>query len=166
MAKNIFMYLFIFAVLIIIYQFVNSKNYLQDVDSKIAKYEVREQTYKDSIIALQDANFDLQNFSLDFNDDAMTYFEDQGYRIAELVPFIKDELYKLNSYEGDDHPIVPYASMTDNKMMINSVKLLNHKWIIANFTDGEYWGEMLLAYEIIDKEELKFTLIDYLMYRP
>ena len=30
------------------------------------------------------------------------------------------------------------------RMMINGVKMLNHKWAIADFTDGKYWGQILL----------------------
>ena len=164
MRSRIFMYLFIFSLLLILFQFMNSKSIIEDYDKKLSKLEEKEVVYKDSIKKLEDQNFELMRFSLEFNDDAMSYFEDQGYKISELVPFIKDELYKLNVYEGDDHPLVPYASMTGNKMMINSIKLLNHRWIITDFSDGKYWGEMLLTYEITDKQELKFKLLDYLMY--
>ena len=164
MKSRIFMYLFIFSLLLILFQFMNSKSIIEDYDKKLTKLEEKEVVYKDSIKKLEDQNFELMRFSLEFNDDAMSYFEDQGYKISELVPFIKDELYKLNVYEGDDHPLVPYASMTGNKMMINSIKLLNHRWIITDFSDGKYWGEMLLTYEITDKQELKFKLLDYLMY--
>lgn len=164
MKSRVFMYLFIFSLLLILFQFMNSKSIIEDYDKKLSRLEVKESVYKDSIIKLKDENFELMRFSLEFNDDAMSYFEDQGYKVSELVPFIKDELYKLNVYEGDDHPLVPYASMTGNKMMINSIKLLNHRWIITDFSDGKYWGEMLLTYEITDKQELKFKLLDYLMY--
>lgn len=164
MKSRIFMYLFIFSLLLILFQFMNSKSIIEDYDKKLTKLEERETVYKDSIKKLEDINFELMRFSLEFNDDAMSYFEDKGYKISELVPFIKDELYKLNVYEGDDHPLVPYASMTGNKMMINSIKLLNHRWIITDFSDGKYWGEMLLTYEITEKQELKFKLLEYLMY--
>jgi len=164
MKSRIFMYLFIFSLLLILFQFVNSKSIIEDYDKKLTKLEERETVYKDSITSLKDDNFELMRFSLEFNDDAMSHFEDQGYKISELVPFIKDELYKLNVYEGDDHPLVPYASMTGNKMMVNSLRMLNHKWIIADFSDGKYWGEMLVSYEITDKQELKFKLLDYFLY--
>lgn len=164
MKSRIFMYLFIFSLLLILFQFVNSKSIIEDYDKKLTKLEEREVVYKDSVTSLKDENFELMRFSLEFNDDAMSYFEDQGYKISELVPFIKDELYKLNVYEGDDHPLVPYASMTGNKMMVNSLRMLNNKWIIADFSDGKYWGEMLVYYEITDKQELKFKLLDYLLY--
>ena len=161
------MYLFIFAVLIIIFQFVNSRNILGDYEEKINRFEEKEEMYQDSVRAMGDENFELMRFQLEFNEEAMTKLENRGYKISELVPFIKDELIKLNIYEGEDHPIVPYASMTGNKMMINEIKLLNDKWIIANYSDGQNWGEMLLEYQILDteeKDELVFNLLAYNYY--
>ena len=164
MKGRIFMYLFIFSLLLILFLFMNSKSIIEDYDKNLSKMEANAVVYQDSIKTLKDENFELMRFSLEFNDDAMSYFEDQGYKISELIPFIKDELYKLNVYEGDDHPLVPYASMTGNKMMINSIRLLNNRWIIADFSDGKYWGEMIMTYEITDNQELKFKLLDYLLY--
>ncbi|MEZ4856018.1 MAG: hydrolase [Gelidibacter sp.] len=145
---------------------MNSKSVLESYEKQLTHLEKKEKAYKDSIATLQDQMTDLKLFDLKYNDDALDYFENQGYNALELIPFIKDELYKLNNYEGDDHPIVPYASMTGNKMMINNIRLLNHKWIIANYSDGKYWGEMLIKYTVSDKKELKFEVLDYLMYRP
>lgn len=164
MKSRIFMYLFIFSLLLILFLFMNSKSIIEVYDKNLTKMEAKAIVYEDSIKTLKDENFELMRFSLEFNDDAMSYFEDQGYKISELIPFIKDELYKLNVYEGDDHPLVPYASMTGNKMMINSIRLLNNRWIIADFSDGKYWGEMIMTYEITDKQDLKFKLLDYLLY--
>ena len=39
---------------------------------------------------------DLMYFNLENNDDALSYFERDGYDTSELIPFIKDEIYKLN----------------------------------------------------------------------
>ena len=56
--------------------------------------------------------------------------------------------------------------MTEGKILINKVRLLNHKWIIADFTDGTFWGQMFLTYEIVDKKELKFNRVEYFLYPP
>ncbi|WP_343798184.1 hydrolase [Gaetbulibacter jejuensis] len=166
MKSRIFMYLFIFSVLLIIFQYVNSKNILDVYEKDINILKEKVDKYEAEISSLTEKNSELMHFNIDNDDDALTYFEDRGYDTETLIPFIKDELYKLNVYEGDDHPIVPYASMTDSKMSINTVKVLNHKWILADFTDGKHWGQMFLTYEIIDQEELKFKLVEYFLYRP
>ena len=90
-------------------------------------------------------------------------FENDGYDTTELIPFIKDEIYKLNERK-DVHPLVPYVSMTEGRMLINKVKLLNHKWIIADFSDGKYWGELLITYYINNNQKLIFNLVESFMY--
>lgn len=164
MKAKIFMYVFIFTVLLLIFQFVNSKNILEVYEVDIKKAQDRAEVYKDSIGVLNETISEMRLFDLQFDDDALDYFENAGYNSMELIPFIKDELYKLNDYKGDDHPIVPYVSMTNSKMMINSIRLLNHKWLIANFTDGKHWGQMFLTYELVDGKELKFKMEEYFMY--
>lgn len=166
MKGKIFMYLFLFSLLLVIFQYVNSKRILENYEKKANTAQEVVKAYKDSIMALEDENLELLYFNVENNDDALSYFEDSGYDTRELIPFIKDELRKLNVYEGDDHPIIPYASMTDAKIMINKVKLLNHKWIIADFSDGKFWGELFLTYEITEEQELKFRLVEYFMYPP
>lgn len=158
------MYLFIFSILLVIFQYVNSKNILESYRVKIEKNEAKVQKYKDSIVKLDDFISELKLFDLEYDDSALEYFESKGYRSLELIPFIKDEIYKLNNYEGEEHPLVPYASMTKNKVMINSIRLLNHKWLIADFSDGKHWGQVLLAYEFVDGKELRFELLKYFMY--
>jgi hypothetical protein len=51
-------------------------------------------------------------------------------------------------------------------MLIDQIRMLNHKWIIASFTDGTYWGEMLLSYDIEDKKNLKFKVVESILYQP
>jgi hypothetical protein len=158
------MYLFIFTVLLVIFQYVNSKHIIENYEVSINKCQMRVESLKDSIVKLQNESSELKLFDLQYDDDALNYFEDKGYNSMQLIPFIKDELYKLNDYKGDDHPIVPYVSMTKGKMLINNVRLLNHKWLVANFTDGKHWGQMFLTYELVDGTALNFKLEKYFMY--
>ena len=163
MKQKIFMYLFVFSILLVLFQYVNSKRVFEDMNRKLDGYKTQLKYSKDSIAALQDDNLELSHFNLDRNEDAMTYFENKGYNVDELIPLIKDELYKLNEEKGE-HPIIPYASETGRRMMINTVKLLNHKWIIADFSDGQFWGELFLTYEITQDQQLKFNLVESFLY--
>lgn len=170
MKQRFFMYLFIFTLLLVIFQFVNSKNIIEGYDQKLTNYMEANTHLKDSIRVMQDNEAsDLYTFKFDTNEDAMVYWEKQGFRISEFIPFIKDELMSLNIYDTEDHPLVPYASMTGQKMLIDQIRMLNHKWIVTSFTDGKYWGEMLLSYDIeeIDgQKELKFKVIKSTLYQP
>jgi len=157
------MYLFIFAVLLVLFQYVNSKNVLDKYETDIRSIKEENANLKDSILVLEDKILDLSYFSLDRNEDALSYFENKGFNVSELIPFIKDELYTLNEHKGE-HPLIPYASSEGRKLMINNIKLLNHKWIITDFSDGEFWGELFLTYEITDQKELKFRLSESFLY--
>lgn len=163
MKQRIFMYLFVFTALLVLFQYVNSKRIFEDIDKKLKTSESQLKKYKDSVAVLRNDILEVSHFNLDRNEDAISYFEDEGYKIDELIPFIKDELYKLNEVKGE-HPLVPYAASEGRKMLINTVKMLNHKWIIADFSDGEYWGEIFLTYEITNKKQLKFNLVEYFLY--
>ena len=163
MKQRIFMYLFIFSLLLALFMYVNSKRLVEIENKKAQTFINQIEKYKDSVASLQNEVMDLSHFNLDRNEDAISYFERKGYNIEELMPLIKDELYNLNEGKGD-HSIIPYASSEGRRMMINTVKLLNHKWIIADFSDGEYWGELFLTYEITDNHELKFNLEESFLY--
>ena len=164
MKSRIFMYLFIFSVLLIIFQYVNSKNIIDKYEVDIKKLNSKVVDKDSTIATLEDHNFELSYFSINRNEDAISYFEAQGYDTDDLIPAIQDGLYAMNNYEGDDHPIVPFVSLTDSKLVINKIRIMNHKWIAANFTDGEYWGEIFLTYSIDEKNDLKFKLVEYFMY--
>ncbi len=163
MKQRIFMYLFVFAALLVLFQYVNSKRVFEDMNSKMTTQKEALKKYKDSVAVLQDDLLRVSHFNLDRNEDAISYFENDGYDVSELIPFIKDELYKLNEIKGE-HPIVPYAASEGRKILINTVKMLNHKWIIADFSDGEFWGEIFLTYEITEDKQLKFNLIESFLY--
>lgn len=76
--------------------------------------------------------------------------------------FIMDKLLETNEKKGDND-LVPYAGM-EGVFKINKIKVLNHKWILADFSDGKYWGELLLNYELRDDLSVSFTLTDHLLY--
>lgn len=52
MKGKIFMYAFIFALLLMVFQYVNSKNIFESYQEKMTKHIEREQVLKDSIIHL------------------------------------------------------------------------------------------------------------------
>jgi hypothetical protein len=158
------MYLFIFSVLLIIFQYVNSKNIIDKYEKDITTYKAKISESENNMTALEDELFELSYFNIDRNEDALTYFEAQGYDTEQLIPAIIDGLYDMNNYEGEEHPIVPYVSMTESKLLINKIRVLNHKWIVANFTDGEFWGEIFLTYSIDENNDLKYKLVEYFLY--
>ena len=163
MKQRIFMYLFVFSVLLILFQYVNSKRVFEDMNKNLGKYKAQTESYKDSIVSLQASVQDLSHFNINRNEDAISYFENSGYDVSELIPLIKDKLYELNLQKGE-HPVIPYSSSDGRKMLINTVKILNHRWIIADFSDGEYWGEIFLTYFVNEDKTIDFELVESFLY--
>ena len=154
MGNKILMYLFIFSLLFTIFIYVNDKRIL---DSKQEKIESLEDKLAEVETDAQISNDSVENedyFSLKNNEDAITYFEEKGIDPEDLILKIEDAIISKNK-AGEDNPIVPMDGMEGN-MRINKVKVLNHKWVIADFTDGTYWGEVFLSYEVAQNGEIKF----------
>ena len=164
MKGRIFMYLFIFSALLLIFQYVNSKNIIDKYEKDIKVFKNTIEKQSTAITQLEEQNFELGYFNIEGNDNALDYFIAQGYNADELISAITDGLYNMNDYEGDDHPIVPFVSLTGSKLLINKIRILNHRWIVANFTDGEYWGEIFVTYDIDEENNLKYKLVEYFMY--
>ncbi|MCQ0112798.1 hydrolase [Zhouia amylolytica] len=160
MKNKIFMFLFFFSVLFILFQYVNSKKYFDAETKKMEDLKEQLKVLDDSIQQLTLNNFKLQYFSLENNDDALTYFD--AVNIDDLPRYIADKLLETNEIKGDN-PLVPYAGM-NGSIKINKIKVLNHKWIIADFSDGKYWGELFIKYELKEDLGVDFTLIDHLLY--
>ena len=160
MKKSIFLYLFVFMALIALYQYVNATHILKDRDEKIEKLKSETTLLQDSIQKLQIKTLDMQYFSLENNDDALAYYD--HLKLKDPSRYIADKLLETNEQKGNN-PMVPYEGM-EGSFKINKIKLLNHKWIIADFSDGKYWGELLIKYELKDDLGVDFTLIDHLLY--
>jgi len=148
------MYLFIFAVLFTLFIYVNDKRILdakqeriESLENKLA--EVESSNQESTELTEVEDYFNLKN-----NEDAITYFENKGIDTGDLLLKIEDAIISKNSAE-EDHPLVPQDGMEGN-MRINKIKVLNHKWVIADFTDGTYWGEVFLSYEVADNGEIRF----------
>jgi hypothetical protein len=160
MKSRLLLYMLLFAILIILFQWTNSRNYVKANDQKVKRLENKIEKLQDSTQQLLFNNLDLQYFDLANNDDALSYYD--HLNIQDLPGYISDQLISTNK-AGKDNPLVPYAGM-EGTMNINKIKILNHKWIIADFSDGKYWGELLFNYEIKEDLSIQFTLTDHLLY--
>jgi hypothetical protein len=92
----------------------------------------------------------------------MSYFENLGYKAIDIEQMVSDNIYDQNLVKGNN-PLVPYEGL-NGAMKINKLKFLNHKWIIADYTDGTYWGEMLLEFYIDDNKSLTLSNLGSLLY--
>lgn len=156
------MYLFIFTLLFTIFIYVNDKKIL---DSKQESIEALENKIAELESEGESANNLVENedyFSLKNNEEALTYFESKGIDPEGLILKIEDAIISKNKV-GEDNPLVPMDGMNGD-MRINKIKVLNHKWVIADFTDGTYWGEVFLSYEVSEEGEINFFPEKSFMY--
>jgi len=160
MKSRIFIYLFIFAALICLYLFVSNSKMNTAQENKIKKLEDQIVQLEDSVKNTQLKVLDMQYFSLENNDDALAYYDHLD--IKDPSRYIADKLLETNEKRGDN-PLIPYEGM-ESDFKINKIKILNHKWILTDFSDGKYWGELLIKYELKDDMGVDFTMMDHLLY--
>lgn len=152
MRSRIFIYLFIFTLMFTIFIYVNDKKILDSRDANITRLENKLEQEQEKNLSLLKENRDLSYFSLKSNEEAISYFENRGIDPEVLRTLVEEEIIGRNRAE-EDNELVPYGGM-DGAMRINKIKLLNHKWIIADFTDGTYWGELFIVYDIDENNNL------------
>ncbi|MEM1259358.1 MAG: hydrolase [Bacteroidota bacterium] len=160
MKKNIFLYLFVFAALIALFLLMKGSKTAKTSAEKIARLEDQAIQLKDSLEKQQFRLMDMQYFSLENNDDALAYYDHLS--LKNPTRYIEDKLLETNEKKGDN-PLIPYAGM-EGDFKINKIKVLNHKWLLADFSDGKYWGDLVIKYELKDDLGIDFTLVDHLLY--
>ncbi|MBE7638925.1 MULTISPECIES: hypothetical protein [Salegentibacter] len=162
MRKNLVLYLFIFSLLFTIFIYVNDKKILDSRDETIKELKSEVERLEFENDSLAEENEGTAYFSLLDNEDAMSYFENRGIEAATIAETIENELISQNKVDNDN-AFVPFAGM-EGSMRINKIKILNHKWIIADFTDGKYWGEVFFTYEVDEKGKLNLTAEKSFLY--
>ncbi|HEX9981106.1 MAG TPA: hypothetical protein VGB50_11140 [Flavobacterium sp.] len=164
MKKSLFLYLFILAVLmnVFTYMYFSKKTEFEQTHSGSLNKKL-----SDSLATAKDQLRDANYFSLAFNENAQNYFEDDNsdkiIAYEKLIPHVTEQLMGYNDnpagnlYTGQE-------KIGAQKFIINKAKILNHRWIIADFSDGEYWGEVLLKYFVNEDETISFEVIQSLIY--
>ena len=158
MNKNLLIYGLVFSVLVNIFQMVNSSRILKRSEevSTISKKQLK--IAQDSIVKL----LDNDKFSLDHNENAQEYYFE--HNLKELEAKVKEDLIAFNA-DKRGNKYVSYDQIRDNPFLINSIKILNHRWIIANFSDGKVWGEVLIKYFHNTDKPTEFETVETLIYQ-
>ena len=158
MKKQLFLYLFILTALFTVFTYMYYSKALEAQQKKYINTAIFNKKINDS---LTNQLFDANYFSLENNDNAINYFE--KYDVAKLMPQIKDALLEFNdSKEGNKY--TGYETMGDQKFIINKIKILNHRWIIADYSNGELWGDVLIKYFVNDDGTFTFQTEDSFLY--
>ena len=157
MKKHLLLYGFLFSLLINIFQYVNSSKILNKSEQVVQNSRKEVKIARDSISHLLEANA----FSLEQNSDAQEYFYPSDY--AKVKAKVKEDIMELNSAKRGNK-LVPYEPINGTNFIIDQVKFLNHRWIIANYSDGKVWGEILVKYFYNEDKPSEFETIETVMY--
>lgn len=157
--KNIFLYLFVFSFLINVFQYVNSTKILESKDREVAKAKMHLQQSRDSLMEAQyNDYFDIAN-----DEDAQEYFYSQNLDYQKVMQKVNEDLVSLNTNK-EGNPLVPYEPIDGKQFIVNKAKVLNHRWIIAEYSNGELWGQILVKYFFKDGEPTDFQTVDTVLY--
>jgi hypothetical protein len=133
-----------------------------------SRLEIKNKKLTDSLSVMNNKLSDADYFSLEKNENAQNYFDTNGtektIQYEKLIPYVTEKLLDFNG-NTKGNPFVGQDQLGTGKFVINKVKILNHRWIIAEFSDGEYWGEVLLKYFINENESIDFEIINSLLYQ-
>ena len=162
MKKSLFMYLFFFALLFILFQYMNEKTIFESQEKSIISLTKKLEKAKDSVSSLHNQLSESNYFSLMHNDNAMSYLEKYDLNPAEVKQMITDKIYDQNGQEGGN-PLVEFKGER-GPMRINKIKFLNHRWIQADFSDGQRWGEVIIEYFFDENNELDIYPIKTVLY--
>jgi hypothetical protein len=151
--KKLVLYGLIFSVLLNIFQYMYSTKKFNFDENRSEKFKVK---MTDSISKIVAEKEEGDYFSLAYDEKAQDYLE--GYDVQKLMPQVKEKLMDLNS-NPTGNKLIPY----DN-MVINKVRFLNHRWIIADFTGDSNWGEVILKYFLEKDGSVTFETAETVMY--
>ncbi|GEC72151.1 hypothetical protein SAMN05443543_11177 [Flavobacterium flevense] len=164
MKKSFLLYAFILLVLINVftYSFLNS-----EVKFEQNRYERTTKKLRDSLNSVTAKLNDANYFSLEKNENAQNYFDsavaNKTIAYEKLIPIVTEKLMDLNA-NPKGNPYTGQDQIGENKFVINKVKVLNHRWIIADYSDGKIWGEVLLKYFVNEDESISFEVMESLLY--
>ncbi|ESU28446.1 hypothetical protein FLJC2902T_18090 [Flavobacterium limnosediminis JC2902] len=159
--KKAVLYLFILSLLFNVFQYMNSTKILKTQSKEIENAKAKTKMVRDSSDIIYNQMVDANYFSLEMDDESINYFE--NYSIPELTEKIKNELLSLNE-KPNGNPLIPYDPIDGNKFIINKIKILNHRWIIADVYSGQIRGEILIKYFVNDNKPTDFETMETILH--
>ena len=165
MKKSLFLYLFILSSLINVftYKYFTSK---EECQIKSESNSSTSKKSKDQQVNIGENKDDNTNFSLLTNPRAQHYLSTEN-NIKDFPVFfekVKQALINSKKVQKEIVEINKKNKPGATKFSIVNVRLLNHSWLIADYTSGEKLGEVLLSYVINDDNSISFEIIKTIVY--
>lgn len=157
--KNTFMYLFIFSLLINVFLYVNSNKILKAKDAEVVMLKENMKAANVSIDSLKASDY----FSIETDQDAQDYFYNKNLDYPKVMAKVNEDLVSLNTNK-EGNKLVPYEAIEGKPFLINKAKMLNHRWIIAEYSNSNMWGQVLIKYFYNEDKPTDFETVETIMY--
>ena len=158
MKRQLYLYLFIISALIAAFTYMY---YNKQIVHNQSVSDTKIKMYSDSLKMIQTQIEDANHFSLENNQNAQEYLS--NYDVQKLIPQIREALLayndspKGNIYTGQE-------KIGEQKFIINKIKVLNHRWIIADYSDGIFWGDVMIKYFVEDGGKISLQVMATFIY--
>lgn len=157
--KNVILYALVFSLLFNVFQFVNSTKILNGKETEVQKIKTHLKSSRDSVMQLSNANY----FALESDEDAQEYFFSNNLDYQKVATKVKEDLIVLNENKSGNR-LVPYEPIDGKPFIVNTSKILNHRWLIAEFSNGDLWGQILVKYFVSTDKPTDFETVETVLY--
>lgn len=127
-------------------------------NGRMEQLQTRVKSLKDSIDTMSDANY----FSLENNGSAKSNLI-EGQDIDQLIIKIRDGILAKNDPDTGN-PLVGYPAMNGRPFIIGKLKVLNDRWVIADFSNNRIDGQVIIKYFIEEDGKLTFETAETVLY--
>jgi hypothetical protein len=138
---------------------VNSTKILEGKETEVQKVKTQLKTSRDSLMQLSNSNY----FALENDEDAQEYFFSNNLDYQKVAVKVKEDLIVLNENKNGNQ-LVPYEPIDGKSFIVNTSKILNHRWLIAEFSNGDLWGQILVKYFVSADRPTEFETVETVLY--
>ncbi len=157
--KNTFLYLFILSLLLNIFQYVNSNKILDAKEKEVQLTKERLKIARDSISIVGYNDY----FDIEKDQDAQDYYYSKNLDYLKVMQKVNEDIQELNT-KPNGNPLIPYEPIDGKNFIINKAKVLNHRWIIAEFSNTQLWGQVLIKYFHNEDKPTDFETVETILY--
>ncbi|MDC3079635.1 hypothetical protein OA336_02725 [Flavobacteriaceae bacterium] len=158
MRNKIIQYLLIFISLIALYLFISDLNKSEAFAASQERMTNRMEKLKDSIAQLVTDQTEHAYFSFALNHDAQQAYP--NFSTEDLQLLLEVYLLEQNDMTNGN----PLLTSIGKGWIVNKISVVNHKWLLADFTNGSQWGDALFQYQVNINKQVRLRLLNHVMY--
>ena len=103
-------------------------------------------------------------FTLNEDSYAQEYLFDKNMDYRKVMDKVTKEIKDLNASTEGNKLVTYNDASIEKKYLINTIEFINHRWVIAEFSNGKLWGQVLLKYFPLEDKPTEFEVINTVLY--